>query len=321
MCNPRVYVGTYGKYNSGSLKGDWLNLRECKDYQDFLRKCRALHRGERDPEYMIQDVDDFPDGLECGEWLSEQDFNDVIEACKEEDEPTDAGSSIADQLRAALLLRLGNPVSKAMPVTNDKALLEEYMAEIAKVYPNDKSMLDYHRKEWSGGVRLQNGGIVCFEKPRIDTQFCFGYSSCGQGPEYEEANAACRAAKSEEYFLQHNLSGMDEEIRALECNCDYPQGEYNHRYDGKAWFLQRVSYTGEREPLNVWRYYAWREWDVNNEPWRYTPGMYEKMSDADRQTILAGLKREREKFDKRLHTYLKRYGTSKLRTWTYWMDE
>ena len=32
-------------------------------------------------------------------------------------------------------------------------------------------------------------------------------------------------------------------------------------------------------------------------------------------------KEEREKFEKRLRTYLKRYGTSKLRTWTYWLDE
>jgi hypothetical protein len=44
------------------------------------------------------------------------------------------------------------------------------------------------------------------------------------------------------------------------------------------------------------------------------------MCDEDRLAILEGLKREREKFDKRLQTYLKRYGTSKIRTWTYWAD-
>ena len=318
MCNPRVYVGTYGKYNGGSLKGDWLNLRECKDYKQFLSKCRALHRGERDPEYMIQDVDDFPDGLECGEWLSEQDFNDVIEACKEE-EPTDTAMSLADQLRAALLLQLGKATAAPKRIDDSKALLEDYIVEMEKAWPNDGHMLDYFRKQWSGGVRLQNGGIVCFTKPRIETAFSFGYSSCGQGPEYDEAWDACRAASSEDYFLSRNLDGMDEEIRALELNCRYPDGEYGSRYDGKVWYIVRASYSGESAPLNVYKHQALRHWDVEEHPDWY--GEAEKMTDADRQTILAGLKREREKFDKRLHTYLKRYGTSKLRTWTYWMDE
>ena len=77
MYNPKVYVGSYGEYNAGRLTGGWVSLNECKDYATFLSKCRAMHRGEREPEYMIQDSEDFPDGIDCMEWLSEQDFNDV----------------------------------------------------------------------------------------------------------------------------------------------------------------------------------------------------------------------------------------------------
>ena len=111
MCNPRVYVGTYKKYNNGSIAGGWVSLRDCKDYRQFLSKCRALHRGERDPEFMIQDTEDFPDGLDCMEWLDEKDFNDVMEACKEEDESQPA-LSIADQLRAALKRSLSTDSSQ-----------------------------------------------------------------------------------------------------------------------------------------------------------------------------------------------------------------
>ncbi len=316
MSNPRVYVGTYGKYNRGSLNGGWVSLLECKSHADFLRKCRALHRGEHDPEYMIQDVEDFPDGLECGEWLSEEDFNDVIAACREEQQE-EQDTSLEHRLRAALLMQLGGtkaPVSKAHP--QDKALLEEYMQEILKAYSeNDKSMLDYHRKKFSGGVRLENGGIVVFDKPSIDHEFCFH----DEGPDYEFYKDVTKTEDSlKDYFLQQNLDGMDEEIRALELNCDFPDGEYHSGYDCHDWYVYRVSYSSEREPLNVWKYVALHWSDKERHASWYKD--LQPMSDGDRKAIEAGLKLEREKFKKRLQTYLKRYGVKKIRTWTYWAD-
>jgi hypothetical protein len=82
--------------------------------------------------------------------------------------------------------------------------------------------------------------------------------------------------------------------------------------------MQRASYSGQSAPLNIWNYVAIDEWDLKNHPSWY--GDVEPMTVEDRQAILAGLKREREKFEKRLQTYLKRYGVSKIRTWTYWAD-
>lgn len=311
MSNPRVYVGTYGKYNRGSIAGGWISLRECKSHQDFLRKCRALHRGERDPEYMIQDTEDFPDGLACGEWLSEQDFNDVIEACREEDSE-EQPLSVAERLRLVLLAQMGGqktpPAAPKGKATDDKALLEEYMAEYRKVWPGDSSMLDYCRKEFSSAIRLQNGGILVFKKPSIDNAFCFH----DEGPDYEfyQHLMGDREKRLAEYFLERNLAGYDEDIERLQ----------SLTKDCRTLYVQRMSYSGQTEPLNLWRWYSWSEYDVENEPWRYEPGTYEKMTDRDRKAILAGVQREREKFGKRLQTYLKRYGTSKIRTWTYWAD-
>lgn len=319
--NPKVYVGTWAKYNRGSIAGGWLALNECKDYQAFLRKCKALHRGERDPEFMIQDTEDFPDGLSCGEWLSEQDFLDVKQAVSEGDgylaDEGDTAMTLAEQLRVALLAQIGKTSAKTVTAkANDKALLEEYMQEMTKVYPDDSSMLDYHRKEWSGGVKLANGGILHFEKPMIDSSFCFH----DEGPQYEFYRHMMddRETRLRNYFLHKNLDAMDEQIRALECNCHFSEDECHSSYFNSEWFIYRVCYNSQREPLNVWRHLALSYWDRERQAEWYKD--LQPMCDEDRLTILEGLKREREKFNKRLQTYLKRYGTSKIRTWTYWAD-
>ena len=57
---PRLYVGTYAKYNSGSIAGQWLDLEDYKDKDDFLAACADLHKDESDPEFMFQDYEGFP---------------------------------------------------------------------------------------------------------------------------------------------------------------------------------------------------------------------------------------------------------------------
>jgi antirestriction protein len=60
---PRLYVGTYAKYNSGSIKGAWLALTDFDDREAFLAACRELHKDETDPELMFQDSENIPAGL------------------------------------------------------------------------------------------------------------------------------------------------------------------------------------------------------------------------------------------------------------------
>lgn len=316
MNNPRVYVGTYGKYNSGSLAGGWLSLNECKDYSDFLKKCRALHKGEHDPEFMIQDSEDFPDGLDCMEWLSEQDFNDVKQAIREQEqeEKESGGVSVEDLLRKALLAKLGK-TDAPVKVDDEKQLLAEYMAEWVKVWPNDKGMLDYERKLFSGAVRLENGGILFFEKPNIETTFCFH----DEGPQYEFYCELMDSEKRlEDYFLHENLDGLDSKIEDLTDDRNWADGYLHTKKRGHRLYVQRKSYTGESAPLNLYYYLALDDWEVQNHPSWYEG--IEPMTVGDRAKILAGLRVERDKFEKRLKAYLKRYGTSKLHTWTYWAD-
>ena len=75
---PALYVGTYEKYNNGSIYGAWLQLEDYADAEEFHKACAALHSDESDPEYMFQDYEHLPEFLysESGnvdliyEWLS-----------------------------------------------------------------------------------------------------------------------------------------------------------------------------------------------------------------------------------------------------------
>ena len=46
MTTPRIYVGTYAKYNNGSIQGEWLDLDDYTDKSDFIQACLELHDDE-----------------------------------------------------------------------------------------------------------------------------------------------------------------------------------------------------------------------------------------------------------------------------------
>lgn len=69
----RVYVGTYRKYNNGSLFGDWLDLSDYDSKKEFFAACRELHNDEEDPELMFQDWEDIPGNL-----ITESDINERV---------------------------------------------------------------------------------------------------------------------------------------------------------------------------------------------------------------------------------------------------
>lgn len=64
---PRIYVGTYGMYNCGSLFGKWFDLTDYANVKEFYQDCYEYHRNEFDPELMFQDWENIPDFLisEC----------------------------------------------------------------------------------------------------------------------------------------------------------------------------------------------------------------------------------------------------------------
>ena len=87
LSEAKVYVGTYGKYNNGSLSGAWLDLSDYSDKEEFYEACRELHKDEEDAEYMFQDYENIPEALISESWISENFFSlrDAVEDLSEED--------------------------------------------------------------------------------------------------------------------------------------------------------------------------------------------------------------------------------------------
>lgn len=50
---PKIYVGTYSKYNNGSIDGKWITISDYNTYEEFVDACRELHSDESDPEFMV----------------------------------------------------------------------------------------------------------------------------------------------------------------------------------------------------------------------------------------------------------------------------
>jgi len=79
LSKPRIYVGTYGKYNNGSLFGEWIDLSDYSDYDSFIDYCKELHKDEEDAELMFQDWENIPDCFIGESHLSEK-FFEYMEA-------------------------------------------------------------------------------------------------------------------------------------------------------------------------------------------------------------------------------------------------
>lgn len=88
----RIYVGTYAKYNSGSIAGAWLDLEKYPDRDAFLMACAELHEDESDPELMFQDYEGFPKSFynesrvpdELWDWLNlDEDDRELLEVYKD----------------------------------------------------------------------------------------------------------------------------------------------------------------------------------------------------------------------------------------------
>ena len=326
----RVYVGTYGKYNSGSIEGAWIDLATCSDYSAFLEACRKAHKDEVDPEFMIQDYSELPDGLACMEWLSKKEFDD-IKAAMSESEDTDSRFTIIDYSEKAIavigdtrhlaeeLRAIGGRfnarltcgpgwvfsktkeqevraiISESSLNNVDKPQAPKCVAALDEWLGTIKSDSDraYYKRVMAAAVKLPEGYVI-IEKPSINNRFCFH----DEGPDY---NFYCTLMSSEKkletYFLEKNLEGLNNELDILADinNQLYIRKLSNDRLD----VIPRVVME---------RFYSY-ELTTSRE-----------ISEKERLDLHNATRYVRDAFKKRLQTYLKRYGVSKIHTWTYWAD-
>lgn len=325
----KVYVGTYAKYNSGSLSGKWISLKSCKSYSDFIQKCRETHKDEEDPEFMIQDIDDFPEGLSCGESLSEAEFNDIKKEISADLQIIDYSEkaiavvgdtkAIKDQLKllggkfngklscgagwifpkkslqkVQELIDGGVIVENSNSGTGNTAMFKENLKEFIDKN-TDKS---YLKKCYMGAVKISNGWFYLLDKGSIENKFCFA----DEGPSYDFYLSLTKdEEKMKQYFIDENIGELEKKLEKIEKN----QGNVilmRNGYNFNGLFSCNALVDGEDDL----RYYNFKENDIF------------KPTSEDVQNILNGIRFQYDQFKKRLDTYLKKYGTSKIHTWTYW---
>lgn len=153
--NYRIYVGTYAKYNSGNLKGEWLDLKDYACSQDFYEACAELHSDEADPEYMFVDHEDIPDyfissshlNVEIWDYIDSPIDNDVKSAYVEAKERWDE-----DDCQSSYIGEFDNFTNLAEYLVYD----EGYLGEIP-------DRLKYYIDYGAYGRDLRIGGDVVKE--------------------------------------------------------------------------------------------------------------------------------------------------------------
>lgn len=203
---------------------------------------------------------------------------------------------------AVLQLLGGEQTAETHCTTLDKNsdLWQAYRLEIQKVYPQNLRMQNYCIENVSDLLQLDNGLIYAFEKPSIRKDFCFGFGQNGVTDKKSYNNALSmshHASKSEQYFIDENLAEITKTIKSLEKGAKAFARRSYTRFDG-------VKLCDIYVP-------TWQQRLDENEFW---------LNAAEQQCYLNKLKSEKAKFEKRLKTYLKRYGLNKVHSWTYLID-
>lgn len=144
----RIYVGTYAKYNNGSIKGQWLDLEYYSDKEEFIDACKELHSDEEDPELMFQDWEGIPEGM-----VSESSIDpEVFELAQEDDDTIEMleafhycfGSGTLEQAKSAYFGKYDS----------EKEFAEEFAIESGEI-DEDHPMFSYIDWEhyWSGNLQ------------------------------------------------------------------------------------------------------------------------------------------------------------------------
>lgn len=167
----------------------------------------------------------------------------------------------------------------------------KYHAALVERWKSDAGMITYCEKE-SAALAEIRGVLVSLEKPRIETSFCFGES----GYDMDAAVQSCKVAQTDEnYFIRKNMKSLDAMANDLSNETAHAWVEPISAKIGRLYTADYLG--GYRRPENAF-----------------------DLTVQERAQALEAVQHVRAAFEKRLRTYLKRYGLSKVRTWTYWRD-
>ena len=160
---PAVYVGTWRKYNGGSIAGRWFDLTSFDDERGFFEACRELHQDEADPELMFQDYEGFPGNMasECHiNWAYVEGFRQARdEGCEEAYRlwVDDTGETDFDRFRDAWLGTADSEEAFAIEFVNDSGMLAGIPDEIARYFDYEA----YARDLFLDSLTFIDGHVFC----------------------------------------------------------------------------------------------------------------------------------------------------------------
>lgn len=160
---------------------------------------------------------------------------------------------------------------------------------------------DYYSKKLVAAVEVTDGHYLVFEKGLIKKSFCFGYSDFGQGPTREEAIDRYNSV-NEKYVYNANMQDWRENEDVLKSGIIYVWADEKSSQTHTECFYSEESYMGlwcKNEYICIKR--------------DEQPEVYSK--------IVKCFEYAKGAFEKRLSSYLKKYGVSEIKKWTHWADE
>ena len=208
------------------------------------------------------------------------------------------------------------------PATSPAAKLdrEALRKEFAKVW--NERMTDYCVNSTAAVAELPNGDLLTIDKQKIEKYFCFGES----GYDYEDAlRMASHARTSKTYFKSENMK----EFRRLLDNIE----EADQEAGTVKLVIFTTHYTDQPSDCRL-RGWGWRRVSeiiddcggsafLSDLPGKELPNAVSpyRVATAEELAIFKAAAMDAAKaHERKVDSYLKRYGTSKVQSWTYWRD-
>lgn len=189
-----------------------------------------------------------------------------------------------------------------------------YFEELKKEW-DDAKMVEYCKKNTA--LVVEHGGMLYpIERPSIETSFWYGYGWNGRSSEEEEAWASASvetALTSEEHFIEHNLEDLNRTIAKLNEALDGLGKNWVPGDHPRFMVVTGRSYAGDDGSTRI----CYATVVDTFRPLGNAEPCFDKTLV---RKMIAGYEEVREGFVKRLRTYLKRYGLSKISVNTYLRD-
>lgn len=177
-----------------------------------------------------------------------------------------------------------------------KTIKEDIRKEYEKVWTTEKGtseqMIDYCMNQIALYLKTKDGYFYILEKKKLNTEF---FISEGSNRSLEDATAICKEIKTkEDFFIEDNLRKINSLINTIKNNKN-------------NLFFAAMYKNSKIVAITTTKY------DVLNKENR-------KLTPDEEIEVLKICEKYKELQTKKINSYLKRFGLSKIKANTYWYD-